>query len=204
MLQQAVNDRFEARPDVNTGQSLGLYSSYGSQFAGTWRDGNDATCSVRESGPQVSVQCDYRNGDRQRRVVETGTVEGPVLRTTAIESNRNRISVSRVLDPNGLTLYERRQAQDGPDERVLDRSYQRVPDPIRCTDVGQLDFKNLTIDLEGELVPLRNGAADTYLSVGANPFEDGAKPQPEFRYEIIFDSKRQRKPSVRVMSLVMK
>jgi hypothetical protein len=105
------------------------------------------------------------------------------------------------LAPNGVTLYERRQAQDVPDEPVLERSYERVPDPIRCTAVGQLDFKNLTVDLDGELVPFRNGAADTYPLGAATTFEDGVQPQAEFRYEIVFDKTVSPAPSIAVRML---
>jgi hypothetical protein len=100
--------------------STGLCLCYGSQFAGTWRN-EDATCVIRESGQQVSVHCEYKTDHRQQRAVETGTLgKGPVLRTTAIDADRKQISISRVLAPDGVSLYERRQAQDVPDEPVLE------------------------------------------------------------------------------------
>jgi hypothetical protein len=53
--------------------------------------------------------------------------------------------------------------------------------------VGQLDFKNLTVDLEGEPVPFQDGEARTYPFGATTVFEDGVQPQAEFRYKIIFD-----------------
>lgn len=181
---------------------------FGSQFEGTWRligpgPAEPTTCLIRESGQQVSVRCDGKKLDGTPwHIAEEGTLEtGRMLRTTGLGPNQRRFTVSRELAPNGAVFREVR-LPDRSEEQATDQYYERVPDPIRCSDVGQIDFKNLTFGSEGLVFPFHDGVAEIYDWEGiAMSAENGTQPKPEFQAEIDLDKTVSPAPGVKVRFL---
>ena len=150
------------------------------------------------------MKCDGRlSSGAPLHTVEDGTLhDGLLLRTMGWGPDRRRFSVSRELASNGVMFRALRHPPDGSDEQAVDEYYERVPDQIRCGDVTEVDFKNLTFGSHGLVFSFHAGIAQLFTWEGLALAADGkTAPKPDFQAEIGLDKTVSPAPGVKVRFL---